>query len=989
MALRISDEDYKKGANLDSGYDPNRGQADYNEKFNDLNKAEKAGNADGNIANKDLGAEKSNSDNLKSAEESPGGNWTNNFSGKNGGNQGGKGKGKTNGKFGFLKKKGPLTTIILTVVGGGIGIGGLLSPALLIVNLKEVMVNKFNTQLTSMDIRTTKMLRSKATSDIGLCAGVINIRCKYASMSDRQLKNFEKAGIKVHYGEATVTTTIETTNPDGTKHTTTTTETKSVGKGLTNSEVSDIKGNVKTTITTTDVKYNKSIVGRAKPTGWEFDGKIVSPENLTKELNTNTKFRSAVKKGYNPLFAGFSDKIWKSVSSKLGISKKAVVIDGVTDEEKLKNTQEKTKYGSISEDAGSTTHLTDKDTKPNGDPYTADEINNHNAAIDAAKESGSEILKGAKETATTGKKWGVKIAESAGGKIAGKAIGVLGAVDIACSMYSAVKLVGLAAKTVRAVQLARYAILFLSVADQIKSGNSPRPEDVSYLGKILTTEFVSTMALNAALEPIKISPQGKTATDSFGYKYAAYGEVGKMETVSTMFLAGGGVTGALINIPSMINQYLKGSPQATCGTVKNPFVAGASTIGGIALFLIPGVNIAQAAKAFGQGLLAAAAMYVLAQLPNLLKDIIAGVIVDETTVGEAAGEAITSGSSVIMSKAAASGGNSPLTPADAVAYNNLSKDIIAQYSEEDRLAHSPLDINNSNTFLGSIVSGLIPYINRMSSFSGTLSSIASLTTNSLSLLSPITKAADQSEYTMCQDLDINDPNGDGDPSDRIATDPYCNIQYGIPTADLEADPIEVLNQMTGEIDQMTGEPIVGSKYEAFLTNCINRNPDMPIGNTGENFQGDSGASCVIGSKDNLDVNTGYPKAKYYYVYYIDQRVQNGMDGTDETLNAAMDNGMDADIAFYDDTLDNYNIASNQLDNIYASAITSDINIVSSEAIETPSSLPTTKQMNNNLQSIITNAQNTNICNSTSINNRTTDFSYLCMQPYFNKEYIGI
>ena len=48
----------------------------------------------------------------------------------------GKQAGPTKGKFNLagLKKKGPLTTIILTLVGGGIGIGGLLSPSLLLVN---------------------------------------------------------------------------------------------------------------------------------------------------------------------------------------------------------------------------------------------------------------------------------------------------------------------------------------------------------------------------------------------------------------------------------------------------------------------------------------------------------------------------------------------------------------------------------------------------------------------------------------------------------------------------------------------------------------------------------------------------------------------------------------------------------------------------------------------------------------------------------------
>lgn len=763
-------------------------QTHYDNKFDGLKKAEEKGSLPGFGDS----SSKPGSDDVRDGEANPVGSWKNNVIGAM--------SAKSGGFKVFAKKKSPLVAIILTLVGGGIGIGGLLSPSLLLVNFKEVMVNKFDTQLPSMSGRTSKLLATKLSSKAttGVCGSIINIACKYSTMSTKMVDNFEAAGITVNYENTTLT-------------------------------------------------------GRAKPTSFEFKGETIKASDLNKKMISDPEFGAAVDKAYNPKFAGFTDKVWSWVKTKLGISEEPASLSGDTDSDKLASMQDDVNNQAPADDLAD-----DIDTSGNnpdtGEPYTADEVARASNVDDVA----DDILNGAKEVAESGDSIADDVllsaeaaeaaaqAGSAGSSILSlfKATGVA---DGACTAYGAMQAVGYAAKTVRALQLAKFAMLFLNVADQIKAGDA-KAEDVSYLGKVLTTES---------------GVNKKTATDSFGYRYAAYGETGEMSTSASKFLAAGGLTGKLIGLSALVNSVLGGTPKITCGFLKNPIVGGVSIVVGVGMFFVPGANIAWGWKQTAQvalvGSLYIAAMF----LPAMLKDIVAGILVDKNTVGEAAGDALTSGASGIMSNAAKAGGNAPLTPEQAVAYNNLRTEVIAQYAERDRLTHSPFDATNSNTFMGMIVSKLIPYASKVSSLSGTLTSIASIPINAFSSLSPITKADSVEDYSMCQDFDYNDIKGDGSKV-KIATDPYCNVMYGIPPEALDADPIKVANELNGEIDPDTGDALAGSKYEKFISDCINR--DRPLGDSGANQNDSNGSECLFNNEN-----------KNYYIHYIDQRVQTGMD----------------------------------------------------------------------------------------------------------------
>lgn len=190
MALRLSDEEYEEALP-----ELNPGQDYYDQEFNNLNKREQTG-SEKNVYNDDG----SKPESLENTEQNPNEEWKNDFS-----KQGSKGQLKAKGRANPLKNKGPLTAIILTLAGGSIGIGALLSPGLLIVHLKEMMVNKFSQSTSALQIRTNKVLYAKfknikngfTFSSDGKC----NIRCKFGTVSSGVIDNFKARGFKVEVTE--------------------------------------------------------------------------------------------------------------------------------------------------------------------------------------------------------------------------------------------------------------------------------------------------------------------------------------------------------------------------------------------------------------------------------------------------------------------------------------------------------------------------------------------------------------------------------------------------------------------------------------------------------------------------------------------------------------------------------------------------------------------------------------------------------------------
>jgi hypothetical protein len=705
-----------------------------------------------------------------------------------------------------LKKGGPVGAIlgILLALAGLFSFFG--GPGLLIVNLAEKMTEKFNYQLTSMDIRTNKIITAKIkNTTTGVCTPV-SIKCKFASFSDKEIDNFKKAGIEV----------------------------------------------------VPDENASRTLTGRTKAKSFTFEGKSISASTFSSEMKSNPTFASAVRNGYNPKFAGMSDKIASKVFAKLKISKKSPLPDNAeNDDERLKAIEEQTKNGQ----SGEAIHhkVGDPQDPPCSNPeckYSPDDIK---AEAEAAHQTGTISDAAGEVDANDTKASSEALSELSKEGIGGVSkltslVKVTGLADNACSIYGMMKGVSIAAKTIRMAQMARFAMIFLTTASMIKAGDA-KAEDVAFLGTMLTTTFTSTNSAGKKTTTL-------SATDSFGYRYAAFGDKGINEA-ATPFLAGGGLTGKLSSMTSAVTSVLGGKKNAdsTCKTLGNPIVQAGSFIGGLALMIIPGGQAISGSKIAAQVGFAALTFTAEMLLPALLADIIAGKLVDKNTVGEPAGNAIAAGSGGMMSHLGLVGGNAPLKKSQAKQLVALNRDVRLSYAKIDQATKSPFDISSPNTFMGSIASSLAPYIyNNSTSVAGQLGSLASITTSAITNFAiPKSFAEDTENFDECTDPDYVDMD--------IATDPFCNPVPGILSPSLNDDPNVINDRLIAQdlIDPETGAP--KGEYADFVTECMDR--DNPLGSTGQDSTESDGSNCFLDESDQ--------KKGDMYVHYVDMRVNDGME----------------------------------------------------------------------------------------------------------------
>lgn len=852
MALSYKD-DQKQDERLDPYSDSARDlykqeQDAYDREFNDI-----VGNqdktADDSQENENI-AKTKNIDDTKEKEEA-GGGWTNNV----GQEQGGK-KGKFDIK-GFMKKKGPMGLIITLLLGGGGGFSLLFSPGMLIVDLKEKMNDKFNDQLAAMDVRSTALIKKKfGRTTSGLCGSKITIRCKYNTMSKRQFKKLEKA-IIAEGGKI---------NTDG--------------KTL--------------------------IKGRAKIESIEFGGKTIRAADFANEVRTNPAFRSAMMKGYNPKLAGFADSLFGKIATKLGINKQKNIganegkdnasaepgAEEKTEEQKMKEELVDAASGEAAAEAKANAVKTEEECDggdgctdgkrtvykdEDGNTISQEEYDRRVSASSAL----TEELEARRSLSDVGKK---ATKATLKGALTSTALG-LGAVDSACTGYTLIRTVGFAAKYLGMLQLLRYAHVFMNTADSIKAGDAT-PKQVEFVGNILTSQNVI----------------GQSATDSYGYKYAAYGDVMTMPRSDNIEAESVGennnniqlseedkqkilvndettkyINGQLVsdNILSKVIGLI-GESGATseiddfCGFVKSGWgqtiLIGTAVVGAVVAFFSGGASLGWGAAA--QVAVSVAISVAIAMLTPKLVDMAAGRLIDGNENGNQAGNAITSGMGGYNSQTSQGRGLPAQKPADAVAYAQLTKETIAQYDAVDRLNANPLDATNPHTFMGTFVSNLIPYASKISgSITTNISAISQFTTSSFASLLPNASAADEAaQYKVCEDRDYKELD--------LAVDPFCNIRYGLTSDVLAIDPDTVLDYMLEHdyVDEETGQPKESDNdYAEYIKNCMERS--VSIGGFVSEEDTNKGEECI------QNHHSGDEEKKYdmFRLFYIDQSIDEGME----------------------------------------------------------------------------------------------------------------
>ncbi len=805
----------------------------------DLDQAESYAN-DPNNATKSV-------DNAKQREED--GGWRNKTSGADEGKTE-PGKGKSKGK----KKKGPLAFLLGgTVVSGGI-ISILFSPGMLIVNFKEKLVEKFNDQLTAMDVRTTVLLNKKfkgVTS--GICTSKVSVRCKFETISDRHLKKLEESFAR-----------------EG---------------GKVNSE--------------------KTLIGRNKITTVEFKGQVIDARNFKQIINGDPLFKSTWLRGYNPKLAGFADHIYMKLAKKIGLLKQKNV-NGLTREEMRQSVVEAASGAAAAEadvrvsskeeacdggegcvDGKRTVYVDDV----TGETISKEEYDNRIGNADTLRAE-LDARKTLNETGGTVAKATLK------GALTSTALG-LGAVDSACTAYILIRAVGFAAKYIGMMQLVRFYHSIMNTADAIKASYVPagatpvaaqaaatestatiEPEQVSYVGDLLTSP----------------NSEGQTATDGYGYQWAAYDNASGMPRTDGIQAQTVGPNGTNISLGAEqqkqvelndeVTKYVNGqlvtdnvlsnvislvdggggttdTADEVCNFVKSGWgqaiVIGASLVGAVVAFFSGGVSLGWGAAV--QAGVSVSISVAMAMLQPKLVDMAAGTMIGEPELGNKnrppnsnrVGNAAVSGGSGYNHETAQARGIPVLRMEDVANYEPQLVEVQSQYAAVDRITHSPFDATNPNTFLGSIVSTMMPYASKFSSLSGSITGVAQMTLGTFGSLIPNATAQDPTaQFKICQDADNKKYN--------IAAGPFCSPVHGFNSKALAVDPDTVAAYMEkGYANPETGEPADSeNEYGKYIKNCMDRS--TAIGAFTEDND-NTGEECIQGSASRNFADEGGVLAK--------------------------------------------------------------------------------------------------------------------------------
>ena len=808
---------------------------------------------------------------MKDATTTQSSGWQNNVSGggthksRNAASKGG----AKNRAMSFFKGKGAFATTggVIGGVGALIFAGTFNMVSLMSNHITEMVTEKLNSASISMNKRSVKVMKLKVKG-VNCTAGIV---CRMSRVTNRNIKNLREAGFKVELEDGD--------GLFGRKKIKSLTYTKAGQEITINNTSSDIK-NV---------------------------------------LTKNPEVREAFKRGYNGRFASFLDKKWRKLKGWFSFKKWRKNNKGKTEEEIDEDMKKTANDHSKEEDAEGKSRKGDPDPEDGkvekGDKGTS-------AVKDKLKSGSSKLKKGFKNAREK------SIAAANTIKGVGQTIsGPLNAIDKICGVYALVTMGWSVAKVAKLEVFAQFGLSFLSMSSKIRSGDATQ-EEVTAQGNSLmgiankkdsdekkdseqsdsnTSRLKEAFAFFA--DSAEENSPGKSATDSQGWRAVAYGDrVSKLDNSAKDYQVG--ITGALAKIMDTFTSgtlgwvVRKGCKVATITTavvgtavVVASLVACATTacvaevLGAVAWGAAVGVALSLALAVLGDKAMDEISLYVAQGLT--------GTILNDSTKGENFGNAIISGSTALMSKNTMAGNGGVLTRSQAVAFYHETERQIAENAEEIRKTRSPFDPNTRHTFLGSIVSNMLPYSKQISSISGFLPSIIGGAQRSFAAITPGAHAANDANFIAnmdtCEDKSIKDTGA--------ATDIFCNVYTGIDMKIADKDTDQVIDELkssgdlkekdsSGDTDDILDTVEMGPELKKYEKYCFNRK--KPIGASEDDDDDNFGAIC------NSDKN---PKANMYALFLTDVRVEEGMnedfkpdEGGGSGSSSSSSGGVDPDLA---------------------------------------------------------------------------------------------
>ncbi len=444
-----------------------------------------------------------------------------------------------------------------------------------------------------------------------------------------------------------------------------------------------------------------------------------------------------------------------------------------------------------------------------------------------------------------------------------------------CMVRSLVSYAATAVKLKNSAVLIRYAAMFFRIADQTKAGDSKN------------TSATRAMALLAGiLQKPNPNNNNKTAFDSAGYQYAAYGYLPSSNSEYKKYILGGGTAGAAGAIAK--NKF------AASGCKAVNFVSDlvlAIPIVGDAIGAVGSV----AAKPF-LPLIEFAATGLIAAMSNTL------ITGDE--FGDEAGNAIVAGVGALSTMNNQFHGFFPLSVAKAVAYDNDARITQSKIAADSGFGYQ-LDASNTNSFAGRFATAISPTISGIN-FGNILPKLTTFASTAASSVSVSTYAASsdyiKGEYEQCPDDDYEKLN--------VAADINCNVQRGLDPAKVgdadspTSDPYEpdaVTTYMCGtDVDNEdpcfryvddSGSPITDSEYDKWIKQCAET--DQPLSSDDENWpEGLDKKACLDPDETSDPVKFNMFRMSYFDQTFDDQ--YEDKDGRQSSGNTAETSTVDGD-----------------------------------------------------------------------------------------------
>lgn len=658
----------------------------------------------------------------------------------------------------ILKRKGPLGLMFAIFAGGTLTLGGLFTGALAPFAFVENVTDDLNDQLAAMDIRNDVMLRTKAPKaqvkeTIAGCTK-LSIRCKFKTMSRKQVLKYQRAGITV-------------TGP------------------------------------------SSGVLGtRIAPEGFSFrGGQPMDAREFAKALNTNQQLRMAHKRAINMKFLALNDNSFVNRTlKKLGISKRPPEMKG-THEERVNKLMNKAQTNNFSEVRF--TQVLDADGEAVKDQWKLNGDTTGTIYTDAQK---TRLEADVAKAATT------KPPSRIGGNILkGLSVlgywdlactikNMIGGASVAAKLAAQYQLAQYIMPVISLVSKAKAEGVSVEdgqVMGEFFAQTDSREEIVDFEKSVTTTD--SGQISPNTVTVMKDNPAyGKNAMDSPLYILSSSKQYSPTSNIETQYSLGTGRNALLAGF-SQTSDILNAIGNVTgCEFVQNWAVRGIGLVAGVVAAIFTGGGSLGVQVAIG-GSLIAATIILEAIIHNALSGSVLADGMDQAPVDR--GAAGWTGMASILGTAAQTRGMIPANADQIQEYQALQVSSMNDYIAVEKQDANPFDITSQYSFLGAFSRSILPYVSTSTNAQTTFGNVMSFTKNSLSQaiipLSSYAAPIDKSRFEKCDDASYEDMN--------IDADVQCNIRYVMPTEDLKMDTDAVALYMETnkyvEPDTTTGLPI--------------------------------------------------------------------------------------------------------------------------------------------------------------------------------------